>query len=346
MRVSNDPGFAGASWQPYTTSLPWVLPIGDGAKSVFAQFRDAVGNVSLAVSAPITLAETPPSAGTIALAGGAPATNQQTVTATLGATGATRMRLYVNGVAQGADFVAYAAAALVDLGLAPDESTRTVSVVYRNAGGVDGGDALATIVMDRTPPSAPLVLVAGGAAWSATTAVALSVSAQDGPATGTVASGLASVEVANVAAFTGSATFAIADTVAWTLAAGDGAKTVHTRFRDKAGNVSAVATDGVILDATGPSLPTIALLGNTEAAGGYTGTPVVTATLSASDVNEGVAKANLQVRVSNDVGFSGASWQPYPTSLQWVLPTGDGTKTVYAQFRDGASPRSTRAAAA
>ncbi|MGE5533618.1 MAG: hypothetical protein ACM3UN_04650 [Bacillota bacterium] len=52
---------------------------------------------------------------------------------------------------------------------------------------------------------------------------------------------------------------------------------------------------------------------------------------SAADETSGVA----QMRFSND-GDSWSSWEPYGTSKIWVLPNGDGQKTVTAQFIDNA----------
>ncbi|MFA5841278.1 MAG: ice-binding family protein [Candidatus Paceibacterota bacterium] len=63
MIVSNDAGFAGAYWENYMTSKSWMLTSGDGMKTVYAKFRDAAGNMSMAVSDSITALGT----GTIAL---------------------------------------------------------------------------------------------------------------------------------------------------------------------------------------------------------------------------------------------------------------------------------------
>ena len=65
-----------------------------------------------------------------------------------------------------------------------------------------------------------------------------------------MAAGLDTVEVANDAGFSGSTTYAYATSLSWTLAAGaDGTRTVYARFKDKAGNLSAAASDGITLDA-------------------------------------------------------------------------------------------------
>src|SRR5262249_20356357 len=54
MSFSND-GSTWDAWQPYTTALVWLLPAGDGAKTVYARVRDQAGNVSAPASATIQL---------------------------------------------------------------------------------------------------------------------------------------------------------------------------------------------------------------------------------------------------------------------------------------------------
>jgi beta propeller repeat protein len=62
MRLSSD-GIAWSAWQGYSTSATLELPAGDGAKTVYAQFKDAAGNESAAVSDGITLDGTKPWTG-------------------------------------------------------------------------------------------------------------------------------------------------------------------------------------------------------------------------------------------------------------------------------------------
>lgn len=63
-------------------------------------------------------------------------------------------------------------------------------------------------------------------------------------------------------------------------------------------------------------------------------------TLSARD-NDGGAGVK-EMRFSND-GQNWSEWQPYATSRNWTLPSGKGSKTVYAEFEDGAGNVSPRA---
>ncbi len=58
MRV-RDSGGSWSSWGPYAASMAWVLPAGDGAKTVDAEYRDTDGNV-LALQDAITLDTLPP----------------------------------------------------------------------------------------------------------------------------------------------------------------------------------------------------------------------------------------------------------------------------------------------
>ncbi|MCK9418061.1 MAG: hypothetical protein M0R70_01630 [Nitrospirae bacterium] len=63
----------------------------------------------------------------------------------------------------------------------------------------------------------------------------------------------------------------------------------------------------------------------------FTNTTAVTLTLSATDSDGSVT----EMQFSND----GSTWstpEPYATSKNWTLTTGDGTKTVFANFKDNA----------
>ena len=140
----------------------------------------------------------------------------------ISAAGAAEMRLSVNGVAQPSGWVAYATGASVDLGATPDEATRTVSVAFRNAAGVEGGAATAAIVFDQRAPTAPSVAVNGGAAFTGSPIVALTLGASDGPATaGGYAAGLDAVELSADAAFTAPTVLPYATSAPWTFTAVD-----------------------------------------------------------------------------------------------------------------------------
>ncbi|HTE48967.1 MAG TPA: Ig-like domain-containing protein, partial [Candidatus Paceibacterota bacterium] len=59
-------------------------------------------------------------------------------------------------------------------------------------------------------------------------------------------------------------------------------------------------------------------------------------TTSSLDVSLTLAATGAtQMLISNNSGFSGASWMSLATSKSWTLTSGDGVKTVYAKFKSG-----------
>ena len=86
---------------------------------------------------------------------------------------------------------------------------------------------------------------------------------------------------------------------------------------------------GIKLDKTSPT-------GTITTTQTTTSSNTITLRLSASDTASGVT----QMRFSND-GSSWSSWEQYATTKTWVLPSGDGQKTVYVQFIDNAGLTST-----
>jgi len=46
MRISEDPFFTAATWEPYSATKPWTLSAGFGTKTIYVQFRDSTGQLS------------------------------------------------------------------------------------------------------------------------------------------------------------------------------------------------------------------------------------------------------------------------------------------------------------
>lgn len=70
----------------------------------------------------------------------------------------------------------------------------------------------------------------------------------------------------------------------------------------------------------------------------YTKSPSVNLSPSASDTGSGLAS----MRFKND-GAGWSAWMPYTTSKSWTLRNANGTRTVYAQYKDKAGNVSTTA---
>ncbi len=99
---------------------------------------------------------------------------------------------------------------------------------------------------DTQPPTGS-VTINGGASATNTLAVTLQLAATDDSGT-----------VAQMQCSNDGVTFSPAEpfqaTAPWTLAAGDGTKTVQVRFADDAGNWSATASDSIMVDMTPPTV--------------------------------------------------------------------------------------------
>jgi hypothetical protein len=110
----------------------------------------------------------------------------------------------------------------------------------------------------------------------------------------------------------------------WTLATGNGTKTVYVKFKDLAGNESEVYSDTIILDTAAPS-GTVEI--NNDSV--YATSASVTLAISATDKLSGMA----QMCFSNS-NSSYSAWEPYAAAKSWTLTSGNGIKTVYVKFKD------------
>ncbi len=173
---------------------------------------------------------------------------------------------------------------------------------------------------DTTPPAGS-ISINSGAATTNTVAVSLNLSATD------TGSGVSKMRLSN----DGSAWSTWEDYVvgrSWILTNGNGVKTVYVQFRDLSMNRSVTYTDTIELqvDTVAPS-GTITI--NSGAT--YANTTNLTLSLWATDDLSGVS----EMRLANS-GSPWNAWEPFSTSRSWTVGGSDGTKTVYAQFKDAA----------
>lgn len=316
MRVRNA-GDAWGNWVDYATSVNTTLSAGEGEKTFEAEFEDGAGNQSATISDTIVYDITPPS-GTVAIQNGADYVNSTSVTLYLSAnedvSGVAEARFSNDGNTWGA-WTTFAAT--TPWTLASGDGTRTVYAQFKDGAGIASTTTTDTIVVDSVAPSGSIA-IAGGAAWTTVRGVNLTLAATD------AASGVAQMR------FSVDGTFftdwqAYSPLGSWTLSTPDGIKTLYVQFRDAAGNTSAAVSDTIGLD-TGLPTGSVTIAGGAKA----TTTTAVTLSLSATDALNGVA----QMRLSND-GTNWGAWITYATSADWTLTSGDGTKTVSAQFKDG-----------
>jgi hypothetical protein len=84
MLLSSTEDFALAEWIPFSESMDWALPAGNGERTVYAMFQNPMGQESAVVSDSIILDTQPPSA-VLSINNGAPFTNSRQVSARLNA---------------------------------------------------------------------------------------------------------------------------------------------------------------------------------------------------------------------------------------------------------------------
>ena len=169
---------------------------------------------------------------------------------------------------------------------------------------------------DTTPPTVSLSAPAAGSAVAGT--VTVSANASDNVA-------VAGVQFLLDGANLGAEDTATPYSVSWTTTTtSDGSHSLSARARDAAGNSAAAAAITVTVDNQAPS-GTVSI----NSGASTTNSPTVTLALSASDALSPVT----QMRFSN-TGSSYSAAESYATTKTWTLTTGDGTKTVYVQFKD------------
>ena len=179
-------------------------------------------------------------------------------------------------------------------------------------------DTSEPFVLDTVAPSGSLS-IDDGAVYVNTTSIILTTFAAD------TTSGVAQMQLSNDGVSYASWE-SYASTKSWTLPSGDEFKTVYVKYKDHADNVSTPYTDTITLDTT---TPTGSISINDSAT--YATSQAVNLTLSANDETSGLSR----MRFSNN-GSSWSEWESYNTSKPWTLSTGDGTKTVYVQYKDNA----------
>ncbi len=370
VRLGNQVNLAAASYQAIpagSSTLSYVLPTGDGAKTIYAQFIDAAGNQTTAglYSASINLDATVPilSAqiiGSINPALGASTSttvsNSSTVTINMTSSdpGATPSGINAYQLSNNSDFstgafTAWASGAGTTctsgtvcnatgfvLSAPTIDGNKTVYVRVRdNAGNITSTSA--SIVVDTAPPYFGSITVDAGAGYvndQLTNNHSLQLNAQDS------LTPITAMSIANVggggSAATGFIPFAAVKNN-WALAAGSGTKTVTVSFADAAGNTSGFSTI-TIADTSNPSgvsftvNPTLYSANNCNTTPQYVLSTGLQLNLAGTD-DVGIS----QIQISENSGFAGANWLTWPQATltdSYVASSGDGAKTIYLQVED------------
>ncbi|MDW7690756.1 hypothetical protein R9C00_21640 [Flammeovirgaceae bacterium SG7u.111] len=317
----------GEGWEEYKDSFTWELPPGDGKKEVFIKFRDAVGNQSSIVSDYILVDTEAPKNGLILVNNGSKYTRSyQDLHLKILATGATEMMISNDSTFKYSKWQGYTQQ--IPTWLVEDvDGDKTVFVKFRDPAGNESKVYSDDIILDKTPPSNPFIrIVTPDAQYDSIAGVTiisndakvvdLEISAVDGDY----------MMVSNVSTFYGAKWEKYKPKLTnWELGGNnDGDRAVFVKFRDRAGNVSTVATDKAVVDTQAPVDAKIMIDNNAE---------------YCTDIDKKVklqlfARGANYMMISNDPTFEGATWEPYKTHTNWKLDGEDGIKSVVVKFKD------------
>ncbi|MGD0844232.1 MAG: hypothetical protein ABSA06_07660 [Geobacteraceae bacterium] len=253
------------AWIPYATSKAWTLTTGDGPKTVNILFKDKIGNATAPADAfhsnSITLDTKPPTNGTLQISD----TFNLTWSGFADAPGGSGLKDYI--LVRGTSGYPACSATAINTSDPTatsfnDSGTATIigkTYYYRvcardNANNIStGATASKKVLSEYTPPTGTIV-INNNDPNTKTAKVTLTINADDNGG-----SGLSQMCVSNTATCTAWITYATSK--AWTLAAGDGPKTVNILFKDKNGNTTAPAdayhSNSIILDTKPPTNGTL-----------------------------------------------------------------------------------------
>jgi hypothetical protein len=329
---------------------------GSGVRTLYALFRDDVGNVTPIASDSIEFDIVPPAgpdgtgAPSISLTGSlASGASSQTLTATaaviveLAVTGASE---YVLGneamvTCPSSGWLPVSTLTLKNQSLTGAASPRVMRACFRDAAGNVVGPVQDTITLDTTAP-ANCTLTVNGFKRDATAAPVDRTALQD------VTVSIAGCSEAPVDLYLTETTPTCVSTASfpWSafgtpsnffLGSGDGSHTVRGCVRDAAGNVGAVVADALVLDTVGPGLPLTLSINSgatyVNAAQVVGGNVTLTMTGSSSGATDwGVS-----------ITGTPSSFVPIATASQvlTVSATPDGARRVYGLFRDDVQNPST-----
>ncbi|MDR3687247.1 MAG: hypothetical protein P4L93_09860, partial [Coriobacteriia bacterium] len=307
MRFSNDT-VTWSAWETYSViAKSWTLASGNGTKTVYAQYKDAAGNVSATATDTIGLDGTAPVTSSDATPGQT-YIGAKTFTLTPADTGG-------SGVAStfwqlDSTSGAWTAGTSVPVA-APSSGTVSHTLYWYSTDAAGNRESNKSVTFNVSAPPPDTIAPTGslrinsGAAWTATTTVSIVASATD------------NVAVAQMRFSNDTVTWSAWETYStaaksWILASGNGTKSVYAQYKDAAGNVSATATSTIGLDTIAP-VTTAVINAPANGAG--------TVTLNVSESGSGVQSTKYILTTG---GVAGAQ-QSYAGAIPLAAPVSGST---------------------
>ena len=323
VEVATDAAFSAPTTHPFNQVLPYTVAVsGTVDVTLWARVVDAAGRYSAATSATITVDLEDPVAGTTPItinSGDIWATSTE-AELTIDAGDADEMRISNGPNLQTASW--QPVSTTVPWTLLAGQGLRDVHVQFRDLSGRTTPPYSDTIDLDTAPPTLGpnAIVIDSGALFAQQTTVSIDVAGND--ATEVHVSQDAGFAMYTTAAYAGGTL-----TLGHQLDSSESLQTVYVRFKDEAGNLSAVGSDSITLDLTDPVLDLFEI--NNGAS--YSSSQNLSFRLLALDSN-GVRL----VEVADNAGFVGASNFTFNQVLPYMTTaTTDVTLWVRVQDRAG-----------
>ena len=272
MALSND-GVSFSNWTDWAGSSSWSLTAGaggtdsDGQKTVYFKVQDRALNIGGPVTATIFLDRLAPDQLGLMINAGAAYTNNATVDIAIlandASSGLADMTL-ANDPAYLGTYEAFSLSkddwSLINgTGGVDADGNKTVQLKVRDNAGNAGGPVSDSIFLDRVKPGALSIVLEGGAGYTNSLTVNLTLGASDLEPS----SGLWSMQFSDDG-WTWTDWVPYAPSGTYTIPSGDGVKTVYFRVKDHAGNQADTVNDTITLDTLPPQIYNVVVVGITD----------------------------------------------------------------------------------
>ncbi len=206
----------------------------------------------------------------------------------------------------------------IDLTLQGWDGTWTIWMQVRDLAGHVSPVYSVQILLDTTQPNGTIA-IADGAHRIATSDIMVELTFED------ATSGVVSIRLSNDGVWDNEAWLLVDTTLNWTLATGEGMRSVFLQVLDRAGWVSETVADHVVVDLEAP-------FGNVSivSISGYTASPNVILKLEYRDNLSRVT----HVRLSNNGTWRDEVWVEARELVSWTLDNRSGLRKVHLQVMD------------
>ncbi|GAB4330210.1 MAG: hypothetical protein OHK0038_04380 [Flammeovirgaceae bacterium] len=328
MLISNDFFFDNAEWKPYLPTVDWRISEGDGMKEVFVKFRNDREETE-AFHDEIILDTQPPFKGEVEIGKGT-YTTVYSVPITIKAKEASEMLISQKQDFAGARWIPFAET--LNWEFEHRDGTQMLYVKFRDEAGNESEVVTDKVNVDTYPPQFESFNIEGKNIFLEASSGLKIRNRRDGKVDLAIyAKDAKYMMISNDESFYQVKWRMYEDFYeGWQLKGDtDGEYTVFIKFRDIAGNETAIFKDKIVIDTKSPYDASLKINEGAR----YTTQMNVNLRIFCRDANE--------MMVSESPKFEGSKWEAYKEKKNWLFEgEGEGRRFLYVKFRDKAKNES------